>query len=481
MTRVWGRAPEKRQGISRLLAQAAELVQQRSAGNLLRSRLERDVGYLLRARSVSIREAQGPSRPSAIREGPGVVLAPLPGFSDPALVLEIRPDHHGLDAWAQQVLADVVRIVSLALSVGTNAPTEKGKASASGKAPQSELIGRSPEMARLRHEIGRMAGTDFIVLVEGESGSGKELVARLIHEQSSRRDGLFVGVNCAALVETLLEAELFGIEDRTATGVRGRRGKFELADGGTLFLDEVADLSPAAQAKLLRVIQERSVERVGGHATRVVDTRIVVATNQGLRGLSEDGRFRTDLFYRLSGVEIHVPPLRARRGDIPILVEHFLERHRTLSNISVSASALDALKTYDWPGNVRELERVVERAVTLTTSTRIELTDLPTRVTGAFVGVLEPSLHENHTMRAWGSRYARLMLERCGNNKRRTCQALGISYHTLQAYLHYGHSAERDESSTQHAMRDPDRLSETECHEDRSSGLIGEQGRRFLP
>jgi len=168
MTRVWGRAPEKRQGISRLLAQAAELVQQRSAESLLRSRLERDVGYLLRARSVSIREAQGPSRPSAVREGPGVVLAPLPGFSNPSLVLEIRPDHHGLDAWARQVLGDVVRIVSLALSVGTSVLTEKGAATVSGEAPQSPLIGRSPQVARLRHEIGRMAGTDFIVLVEGE-------------------------------------------------------------------------------------------------------------------------------------------------------------------------------------------------------------------------------------------------------------------------------------------------------------------------
>ena len=306
-------------------------------------------------------------------------------------------------------------------------------------------------------------------------------MARLIHEQSSRRNGPFVGVNCAALVETLLEAELFGIEDRTATGVRGRRGKLELADEGTLFLDEVADLSPAAQAKLLRVIQERSVERVGGHTTRVVNTRIVVATNQGLRGLTEDGRFRADLFYRLSGVEINVPPLRARRGDIPILVEHFLERHRTLRSIGVSASALDALKTYDWPGNVRELERVVERGVTLTTSIRIEPTDLPSRVTGAFVRVLEPSLHENHTMRAWGSRYARLMLERCGNNKRRTCLALGISYHTLQAYLTYGNSAESGEPSVHHAMRDPEPLNETEHSKDRSSGLVGEQGRRFIP
>jgi DNA-binding NtrC family response regulator len=206
-----------------------------------------------------------------------------------------------------------------------------------------------------------------------------------------------------------------------------------------------------------------------------------VATNQGLRGLSEDGRFRTDLFYRLSGVEIQVPPLRARRVDISILVAHFLERHQALRSISVSTSALDALKTYDWPGNVRELERVVERAVTLTTSNRIELADLPPRVTGAFVHVLEPSLHDDHTMRAWGSRYARLMLERCDNNKRRTCQALGISYHTLQAYLNYGQLAEVCEPSEDQAVPDSAPREQPEYHTDRSSGLVGEQGRRFLP
>ena len=174
----------------------------------------------------------------------------------------------------------------------------------SGNASPSPLVGTSPSMVRLRHEIGRMATTSFTVLVKGESGSGKELVARAIHEQSPRSKGPFVAVNCAALVESLLEAELFGIEDRTATGVRGRPGKFELADGGTLLLDEVADLSLPAQAKLLRVIQEMAVERVGGHVTRNLDTRLVVATNQCLSDLVGAERFREDLYYRLSGLEI---------------------------------------------------------------------------------------------------------------------------------------------------------------------------------
>src|SRR5258705_4947021 len=190
------------------------------------------------------------------------------------------------------------------------------------------FIGSTPPMQALRASIDRVAATDFTVLLEGESGVGKELVARQIHELSARRQGPFVAINCAALVETLLEAELFGIEDRTATGVRGRRGKFEHADGGTLFLDEVSDLSPSAQAKLLRAIQDLAVERVGGNGTHRVNIRIVAATNRSLRQLVERRLFRPDLFYRLGGVDIRVPPLRERRSDIDELGAYFLERHR---------------------------------------------------------------------------------------------------------------------------------------------------------
>jgi transcriptional regulator with PAS, ATPase and Fis domain len=275
------------------------------------------------------------------------------------------------------------------------------------------------------------------VLIEGESGTGKELVARQIHELSRRRHGPFVAVNCAALVETLLEAELFGIEERTATGVRGRRGKFEYADGGTLFLDEVSDLSVSAQAKLLRVIQDLAVERVGGHGTHRVDIRIVAATNRSLAKMVADGLFRSDLFYRLSGVEIAVPPLRARRADILELSDYFLQRHRPARNLRLSAAVRDALSTYDWPGNVRELQRVIEAVVALARSAEAGLDDLPARLRGDYEQVLLPSLVRNDTMRAWGSRYARLVLQRCHDHKRRACEVLGISYHTLQAYLRY--------------------------------------------
>ena len=200
------------------------------------------------------------------------------------------------------------------------------------------MIGSSPVMEALREQVARVASTDFTVLIEGESGTGKELVARQIHEMSRRRQGPFVAVNCAAVVETLIEAELFGIEERTATGVRGRRGKFEHADGGTLFLDEVSDLSPAAQAKLLRVVQDVAVERVGSTGTKRVNTRIVVATNRPLATMVQQGQFRSDLYFRLGGVEVHLPPLRARRDDV-------LELARALSgparSIREAADALD--------------------------------------------------------------------------------------------------------------------------------------------
>jgi two-component system response regulator HydG len=299
------------------------------------------------------------------------------------------------------------------------------------------LIGSTAVMQALRTTIDRVAATDFTTLLEGESGVGKELVARQIHDLSRRRSGPFVAINCAALVETLLEAELFGIEDRVATGVRGRRGRFEAADGGTLFLDEVSDLSPSAQAKLLRAIQDLAIERVGSHQTHRVDIRIIAATNRGLSELVARGSFRPDLYYRLSGVDVRVPTLRERRSDVLELALHFLERHRQVRPLRLSAAAAGALITYDWPGNVRELERLMERAVTLAASDVIEVDDLPPLVGGDYASALGPSLTRNDTLRAWASRYARLVLDRSQGNKRDACRVLDISYHTLQSYLRF--------------------------------------------
>ena len=299
------------------------------------------------------------------------------------------------------------------------------------------MIGQSALMQDLRARIDRVASTHFTVLIEGESGAGKELVAREIHQVSPWRSGPFVPVNCAALVESLLEAELFGIEERAATGVRGRRGKFELADHGTLFLDEVADLSPAAQAKLLRVLQDFSIERVGGTTSHRVDTRVVAATNRSLQSLVEAGKFRADLFYRISGVEVTVPPLRDRPQDVPLLVEHFAGRYRRTRNLPIDPSALDALAAYSWPGNVRQLARVIERALALSPGPTMTAEDLPAEINRPYEDCSMPGAERDQTLRGWCSRYARLVLDRCGGNKRRACDILDISYHTLQAHLDY--------------------------------------------
>lgn len=376
-------------------------------------------------------------------------------------ILEVLFDSAGHRKEARRMIAASVPFAALVLEIERQPTPAASAGTASKRKERRAILGSSEAMRTLRERIDKLARTDFTVLIEGESGVGKELVAREIHERSRRRRGPFVAINCAALVETLLEAELFGIEDRTATGVRGRRGKFEHADGGTLFLDEVSDLSLAAQSKLLRAIQELAVERVGGQGTQQVDTRIIVATNRSLRQLVEDGGFRMDLFYRLNCLEVRVPPLRVRPEDIVELVHALLDRYREFRDLTPTDAVMDALVSYEWPGNVRELERVIERAVTLADESVIEIDDLPTGVTRRFSETLMPSLEGNETMRAWGSRYARLILRRCNNNKRKACRRLGISYHTLQAYLRYpirtgSETMEADEASVESGEGDRD-------------------------
>jgi len=401
---------------------------------MVRERFEQELRSLVHAKSVTFREDGNPSV-----ERPNVLTFDVPGGllnGRPRLEAVFEPAQP-VDDRTRQMLAAAALVAGLLLEIErTNGrwPLSCARSRADGAAP---LIGSSLPMRAVRDRIEKVAATDFTVLIEGESGTGKELVARQIHELSRRRKGPFIAVNCAAIVETLLEAELFGIEDRTATGVRGRRGKFEHAHEGTLFLDEVSDLSPAAQAKLLRAIQDLSVERVGGCGARRIDTRIIVATNRPLADLVAGSRFRLDLYYRLNGVDVQVPPLRQRREDVIELARYFLDRHRTFRSLSLSESATDALLAYDWPGNVRELERVIERAVALADTPLLQLDDLPPALLGSYTEVLLPSLAAKETMRAWGSRYARLVLERCSNNKRRTCRELGISYHTLQGYLRF--------------------------------------------
>jgi transcriptional regulator with PAS, ATPase and Fis domain len=308
--------------------------------------------------------------------------------------------------------------------------------------PPFRLTGTGPAMMRLRDEIQRAALADFAVLIEGETGAGKEMVARQIHQWSRRRKGPYVAVNCAALVDSLVESELFGIEDRTATGVRGRRGKIELAHNGTLFLDEVAELSPHVQAKLLRVLQDFVVERVGGQESRRVSARLIVATNRSLKPLVQERAFRQDLFYRVNLLSIQVPPLRERLGDVADLARAFLVEHADLGITRISTATLEVLRTYEWPGNVRELFNVLADAATRAMargSAEIAIPDLPDVLSRPYREVLQPSIEHGDSMRTWAGRYARLVLERCGNNKRKACQRLDISYHTLQAYLTNAH------------------------------------------
>ena len=426
------RTAERRRGVTALLAAVSAGVGLAADPRAARERLEQALRLALQARSVILRDESTPLL------GPNTLSFDVPfGSGEARARLEVQFEHaRPLDEWSGQVIEAATLLAAMILEVerATGRCLNGARRTADGAAP---LIGSSEAIRRVRERIERVAASDFTVLIEGESGSGKELVARQVHELSRRHRGPFVAVNCAAIVETLLEAELFGIEERTATGVRGRRGKFEHAHEGTLFLDEISDLSSAAQAKLLRAIQDLSIERVGGVGVRRVNTRIVVATNQSLAGLVAAGRFRLDLYYRLHGVEVQVPPLRERRGDIVELARYFLERHRGVRTLQLSEAAVDALLAYHWPGNVRELERVIERAVVLAGSDRLEVDDLPPALLSGYDEILLPSLRRRDTMREWAGRYARLVLERCQNNKRRACRELGISYHTLQAHLRF--------------------------------------------
>lgn len=303
------------------------------------------------------------------------------------------------------------------------------------------LVGRSPAMLKIYDLIETISQTDTTVLVQGESGTGKELVANAIHLLSPRRKGPFVKVNCAALPETLLEAELFGHERGAFTGaIRQRKGRFEIAGGGTLFLDEIGDISPMVQVKLLRVLQEREFERVGGNETLSADVRLICATQKDLKREVEKGNFREDLYYRLNVVPVRIPPLRERREDIPLLANHFIERFsqkmkKEISGLSEEAESL--LLSYSYPGNIRELENMLERAIALIKGKVIQAQDLPDEVCG------EPSSSRLLCEKIRGTKplaqalslfekeYIQSVLEKTKGKKGQAAEVLGISRKTL--------------------------------------------------
>ncbi len=303
------------------------------------------------------------------------------------------------------------------------------------------MVGSSPQMIELYKEIARAAPTRSTVLILGESGTGKELVARAVHQNSPRKDKNFVAVNCGALAESLLEAELFGHAKGSFTGANAdRRGLWEEADGGTLFLDEIGETSPAMQVKLLRALQEGEIRRVGATQTRSVDTRIVAATNRNLEEEVKAGNFREDLFYRLSVVTLRVPPLRTRAADIAPLADRFLQKARQNTgkeNLHLSAEALKILQVYDWKGNVRELEAAVEYAALRARGSEILAEDLPVKLlsdefkhAAGRVSLVNlygdlPSLGELE------KRYLLHVLEKTGGNRTRTAEILEIDRRTL--------------------------------------------------
>ena len=307
------------------------------------------------------------------------------------------------------------------------------------------LVGRSPAMLQLKDQIRQIAGSTSTVLVTGESGTGKELVARAIHFSSPRSQEPFVSVNCMALNPGVLESELFGHEKGSFTGaVAMRRGRFEQADGGTLFLDEIAELTPELQVKLLRVLQERRFERVGGSEEIEVDIRIVAATNKDLMPLVQAGTFREDLYYRLNVVHIPIPPLRERREDIPLLVAHFAEKAAKENGIppkTFSTEALNHLSGYEWPGNIRQLQNVVERCLVLVPGDVITLEDLPAEIRDeeaqfkSAVDLLPVQLDLADTLERIEAALIRRALVRADFVQAKAAELLGISKSLMQYKL----------------------------------------------
>lgn len=302
------------------------------------------------------------------------------------------------------------------------------------------IVAAAPSMIAVLEQVRKVAPTNATVMVYGESGTGKELVARALHTLSSRASGPFVSVSAGALPETLLESELFGYEKGAFTGATNAKpGRFELANGGTLFLDEIGDITPAVQVKLLRVLQERQFERLGGTRSVEVDVRVIAATNRDLQQAIADGTFREDLFYRLNVVPIFLPPLRQRQSDIPLLVAHFLDKFKA-GDKKLSQEALEALVAYQWPGNIRELENTIERMVILSHGDELGLPDLPAEVRlgpsasrASSAGIVLPD--EGCDLEEVELDLIRQALDRAGGSVPKAAKLLGLTTKTLESRM----------------------------------------------
>jgi DNA-binding NtrC family response regulator len=302
------------------------------------------------------------------------------------------------------------------------------------------IIGRSPQMQDIFATILRVAPSRATVLLAGESGVGKDLIARAIHFHSPRAEKQMVKINCTSIPENLMESELFGYEKGAFTGAQtSKPGKFEQADGGTVFLDEIGDVPAVIQVKLLRVLQEREFERLGSNKTQHIDVRVIAATNQDLRRALEDGTFREDLYYRLNVVPMDIPPLRARKEDIPYLAKHFVTKLAPESGThvtSITEAAIDKLLTYDWPGNVRELENVIERSLVMATGEKLDAADIrldmtlrPRQVTGDF------SLPGGMSLDQYEQEIIKQALKKADGNKSQAARLLGLTRNALRYRL----------------------------------------------
>jgi two-component system response regulator FlrC len=333
----------------------------------------------------------------------------------------------------------VEEILERALGAGASHPTN-GSASLSVAPTQAgAIIGRDPKILDLLNTLKRVADDSASILIRGESGTGKELFARQAHLWSGRSKGPFVAINCAAIPESLLESELFGYERGAFTGAITRRvGKFEAADRGTLLLDEISEMSATLQAKLLRALQERSIDRIGGSRPVEIDIRVVATTNRDLKEEIRQGRFRQDLYYRLAVVPVLLPPLRERRGDIPLLVQHFLARYAGLSGgqaPEISSAAIKRLMEWTWPGNVRELESCIHRSVLLCKRSPLEASDLMLDRLDELPATDEIQVQPGGSFRAMEKQLILETLGKVGGNRMRAAEVLGVSVRTIRNKL----------------------------------------------
>src|SRR6266508_1262242 len=366
---------------------------------------------------------------------PGAKVIIIPGNGDRANALA-AVEHGAFDYHLKPVNLDDLKVVlrRAAYLRQLERESEEQARQREESVRFTDILGSTPKMREIFAVIQRVAKTDATVLCEGESGTGKELLARAVHSHSPRRSAPFVAINCGAIPETLLESELFGHEKGAYTGAHiQRKGRFELADGGTLFLDEIAEMSVPLQVKLLRFLQERQIERVGGREMIRVDVRVIAATNKDLRSELQAGRFREDLYYRLSVVNLNVPPLRDRGEDLILIANAFLRRHaqEQRRKLRLSSGALEAMARYRWPGNIRELENAVQRAVIMAHGKLIEAADLGIAVESASVD--RPSLREARG-RAERQALVEALIKTRGNFSQ-AAKHLGVSRPTFHGML----------------------------------------------